>query len=144
VAHREEEGGYLRPEDLLLVRGIGPSTLEKIRSHLDFSAGIPLELRPRAPAGAREADKAKTPLPLTDPRAGGGDGGSRPLGVVNVNSASSAQLQTLPGIGPALAERILRSRSREGPFRVPEDLLRVPGIGPAILARIRDRISTGG
>ncbi len=56
---------------------------------------------------------------------------------LNVNTANAEGLQTLPGIGPALAERIVAEREARGPFRTPEDLLRVPGIGPKRWERIR-------
>ena len=56
---------------------------------------------------------------------------------LNVNTANAEGLQTLPGIGPALAERIVADREARGPFRTPEDLLRVPGIGPKRWERIR-------
>lgn len=56
---------------------------------------------------------------------------------LNVNTANAERLQTLPGIGPALAERIVADREAHGPFRTPEDLLRVPGIGPKRWERIR-------
>lgn len=59
---------------------------------------------------------------------------------VNVNIAPERDLEELPGIGPALAHRIVEYRQRHGPFHRPEDLLQVEGIGPKLLARIRDRI----
>lgn len=55
---------------------------------------------------------------------------------VRINSASAGELQQLPGIGPALAQRIVEIRSR-GRFTSTEDLLRVPGIGKAKLAKLR-------
>ena len=55
---------------------------------------------------------------------------------VRINSASAGELQQLPGIGPALAQRIVDTRSR-GRFTSAEDLLRVPGIGKAKLAKLR-------
>lgn len=58
-------------------------------------------------------------------------------GLVNLNTASVAELERLPGIGPALAGRIVADRERNGPFQRIEDLARVPGIGPAIVARVR-------
>jgi competence ComEA-like helix-hairpin-helix protein len=58
-------------------------------------------------------------------------------GPLNVNTADVATLQALPGIGPALAERIVADREARGLFRTPEDLLRVPGIGPKRWERIR-------
>jgi competence protein ComEA len=63
--------------------------------------------------------------------------------LLDLNRAGIEELQELPGIGPALAERILESRSRDGRFRVPEDLLRVRGIGPATLDRLRPLIRVG-
>lgn len=56
---------------------------------------------------------------------------------LNINAASAEALQSLPGIGPALAARIVADREARGPFRTPEDLLRVPGIGPKRWEQIR-------
>ncbi len=142
VAHRTAEGGYRRPEDLLDVRGIGPATLEKIRPHLDFSRGVPLELARRGPrpGDGHGADGVRR---LTGSPGGKGATAAPGPERIDLNRAGSRELQTLPGIGPALAERILASRAREGPFREPDDLLRVPGIGPVTLARLRGRIRVG-
>lgn len=57
-------------------------------------------------------------------------------GKVNVNRASEKELESLPGIGPTLASRIVEHRKKHGPFRGPEDLLKVKGIGPAKLKEI--------
>lgn len=57
-------------------------------------------------------------------------------GKIAVNDATSEQLQQLPGIGPALADRIVLSR-QDAEFQKLEDLLRVPGIGERTLARLR-------
>jgi len=62
---------------------------------------------------------------------------------VNVNTADAQELESLPGIGPALAERILAHREAHGAFDSPEDLLQVPGIGAGILEKIRAAITTG-
>ena len=61
---------------------------------------------------------------------------------IDVNRASAVQLQTLPGIGPALASRIVAYRSRR-PFRRVEDLQQVSGIGPKTLTALRPRVSVG-
>ena len=61
-------------------------------------------------------------------------------GTLDPNRASLEQLQTLPGIGPAMARRIAEERST-APFREAEDLLRVKGIGPAKLDKIRSHIT---
>jgi competence ComEA-like helix-hairpin-helix protein len=59
--------------------------------------------------------------------------------LVHINSAGIAELQTLPGIGPVYAERIITAR-REMPFTGLEDLLRVKGIGPKRLEGLKDLI----
>ena len=60
---------------------------------------------------------------------------------VNLNSATIDDLQALPGVGPALAERILASRHAEGPFCTSDDLTRVTGIGPKTLEKLRPYLS---
>lgn len=77
---------------------------------------------------------------------GTGTGGTRdsggPAGKVNVNTADASTLETLPGIGPALAKRIIAYRSEHGPFATVDDLTDVHGIGPAILEGLRQEATT--
>jgi predicted flap endonuclease-1-like 5' DNA nuclease len=61
-------------------------------------------------------------------------------GTLDPNAATLAQLKTLPGIGPALAERIALERS-QAPFHDADDLLRVKGIGPAKLEKLRPHLT---
>lgn len=61
-------------------------------------------------------------------------------GLVNINTASSAELQTLSGIGPSMAQSIIDDRSKNGPFASVDDLMRVSGIGEKKLAKIKDCI----
>ncbi|EEH66912.1 comEA protein [Actinomyces urogenitalis DSM 15434] len=65
--------------------------------------------------------------------------GAQAGGLINLNTADAAALEDLPGIGPALAERIVSHRESHGPFATVEDLLDVPGIGQAKLEALRDR-----
>jgi competence protein ComEA len=58
--------------------------------------------------------------------------------VINVNTADETELTRLPGVGPALARRIVEARQQR-PFQSLEDLLEVKGIGPATLSRFRGR-----
>ena len=61
-------------------------------------------------------------------------------GIVHINTATAAELETLPGIGPTLAQRIIDFREQTGPFSTMEDLDLVPGIGPALLAQLEGLI----
>ena len=64
--------------------------------------------------------------------------------IVNINTATAAQLETLPGIGPVLAERIVAYRDEHGSFRAVEELTKVKGIGTAKVEAILDLITVGG
>lgn len=72
-------------------------------------------------------------------KAGSGKKNNNQMPRVRINSASASELQQLPGIGPALAQRIVETRS-SGRFTSTEDLLRVPGIGKAKMAKLRDYV----
>ncbi len=73
---------------------------------------------------------------------GGGVGSAAggPDAVVDLNTADQATLETLPGIGPALAGRIIAWREEHGGFSSVDDLLDVSGIGQARLDDLRDRV----
>jgi competence protein ComEA len=62
-------------------------------------------------------------------------------GLVRINQASASELESLPGVGPVLAARIVAYRDSVGPFEEAEDLLDVSGIGEAKLASLRDFIA---
>ncbi|GAB7386604.1 hypothetical protein BSNK01_04390 [Bacillaceae bacterium] len=62
-------------------------------------------------------------------------------GLIDINTATSEQLQQLPGIGPAKAEAIIAYREEHGPFRSVEELTKVSGIGEKTLEKIRSRIT---
>ena len=59
---------------------------------------------------------------------------------VNINSATAEQLQTLPGIGPALAKTIIEHRTKSGKFSKIEELLNVKGVGEKKFQKIKDRL----
>jgi len=62
-------------------------------------------------------------------------------GAVNLNSASSSQLDSLPGIGPAYAGRIIEYREANGGFKSIEEIQNVKGIGPKTFEKLRDLIT---
>lgn len=92
----------------------GESASGEVRSPVQSSAGITQQV-----SGG-------------SPDAGGGS-----AGVVNLNSATLEQLDTLPGIGPSLAQQIISYRETHGPFTSVDQLNEVPGIGPARLEQLR-------
>lgn len=61
--------------------------------------------------------------------------------LVNINTATATQLETLTGVGPSLAKSIITYRSQKGPFAKVDDLLNVPGIGPSKLAAMRSQVT---
>jgi competence protein ComEA len=78
------------------------------------------------------------------PAAGGVPGGVAPgsaSGLININSASATELESLSGIGEVLAATIIEYRDQNGPFASVEDLMDVSGIGPATLDEIRDQVT---
>lgn len=74
---------------------------------------------------------------------GGGGGAAMAGGKVNLNTCGIAELDALPGVGPATAEKIVRDREENGPFKRPEDLMRVPGIGAKRFEALKDLVTTG-
>jgi len=62
-------------------------------------------------------------------------------GVININRASAAELEALPGVGPAIAGRIIAYRTQNGPFRSLSDLDAVKGIGVKKLEDLKDHVS---
>jgi competence protein ComEA len=133
VAARERDGAFASPDDLLRVPGIGGGTLGRMRPHLALRDGPP---RPTGRRGTSDAPVAASGAPgrTRDPR-------TPPL---DLNRAVAADLERLPGVGPALAGRILKERARLGSFASVEDLLRVRGIGPATLEKLRPLVRVGG
>jgi len=116
VARREERGPYRTLADLDSVSGIGPALLAAAAPHLTL---------PPAPASAPPSPRA--PAPGREPHR---------TGTLDLNAASAEELVALPGIGPALAARIVTSRAEHGRFRSPEELTRVSGIGKKSLERL--------
>lgn len=96
-----------------------------------LTAGVVVALAGWFIVGGGLAGGIVTPLPPVR---------STPLFTVDVNAAPARELAQLPGLGPALAARIVEHRSAHGPFRAPEALLDVPGIGDTTLATIRPHL----
>lgn len=87
-----------------------------------------------------ELDAGEAP-PADQAQSGGPVGGEEQAELINLNTADAATLEELPGIGPALAERIVDHRDSHGEFGAVEELAAVSGIGPAILADVEDLVT---
>jgi len=91
----------------------------------------------------RQGESDPPPV-ISGGESGGGSGGGETEGAqVNINTATAAELETLPRIGPATAQRILEYRETNGPFATIEDIQNVPGIGPATFEGFQDLITVG-
>ena len=86
-----------------------------------------------ASQGGTQPQPARTLIP-----AGSAQKGSTP---VNINTATAEELQTLPRIGPAMAQRIIAWREAHGGFRSVDELDAVPGIGPSMLENLRPLVT---
>lgn len=134
VEWRASHGPFRTLADLDSVPGVGPAMLREAAPHLALKPAPAASnaRRPFQPA-APVADWERSPeRPSSAERATGG--------VVDVNAATADELAALPGIGPALARRIVRWRAEHGRFRSVDALADVPGIGPATVERLRPRV----
>jgi competence protein ComEA len=93
------------------------------------------------PARTPEPVDAPAPMQAGSPASPPPASAAAPL---DLNAASEAELDGLPGIGPVLASRIVAHRGAQGPFHGVEDLLAVPGIGPRLFARLRPLVTVRG
>lgn len=94
-----------------------------------------------APRAGLAADSARVVPPAPEPAASNDRPASELSAALDLNRATAAELDELPGIGPVLAARIVEHRSRHGRFRRVDELLAVPGIGPKLLERLRPRVA---
>jgi competence protein ComEA len=135
VDYRDRNGDFRTVDELRKVTGIGPKTLERIRHHLFIATEesfvseeepeMPMERARPAPTKLTASKKASE---LKEP--------------IDVNRATQAELQKLPGIGPKLSQRILDERAKKL-FKSADDLRRVPGIGPKTLEKLRPYVTVG-
>ncbi len=117
VSARESGAVFRVAEDLPEVPGIGLRTVDRLRPLLDLEEPLIPRIRQN---GAVRPDASP----------------------IDVNRASAAELETLPGVGPVLADRIVDER-RRGRFASLEDLTRVAGVGPATIDRLRGKAEVG-
>jgi competence protein ComEA len=131
--YRAQHGDFGSIDDLRKVPGIGPKTLERLRSSLfvgPIAQTKATQTPERPPAAGRgvttSSGKSKKETALS--------------AAIEVNQADAATLQKLPGIGPKLSQRIVDERTLRGPFKAVNELRRVPGIGPKTLEKLRPHV----
>ncbi len=124
---RHQNGSFKTVDQLEDVPGIGPATLAQVRDLVTIGGGTAASEPAPAPAPAPAPVSAPTPSP-TPPAVASGR--------VNINTASAAELENLPGIGPSKATAIVDDRTANGAFGSCQDLGRVAGIGPATIANL--------
>ncbi len=160
LEERERGGAYDSPADLRAVPGLGAALLARLESHLAFGPGPGLSRR--LPAPVPDTDVATNPTDHTAPPSSGNGRRRTRRGAddapvahplpqprppspgerLDLNRASAAQLEALPGIGPALAARIVAKRDSLNGFRSVDELVQVRGIGPVLLARLKPYLRT--
>lgn len=127
-----------QPFDRWGAEGMGLGRTDRRLLALILAAGAVMLLRFALSCGVRAP---LDPLPRTVPAAAVPADRTE---LVDVNAAGLEELMSLPGIGEVRARAILDDRAENGPYRYPEDLIRVRGIGEGILEDILDQITTGG
>jgi len=125
INYRFFYGPFQTPHDIVNVRGIGEAKYAAIANMITTYGG--------------GSSYYHSPTPPTDPYAGGGTSGK-----LNINIATQAELETLPGIGPAKARAIIDYRTRYGKFQRKEDVKLVSGIADATFAKIEPYIVAKG
>ena len=120
VAYRTENGAFGSVDALQAVPGIGPKTVESLRTEAEVGDGVTVV------QGATNSGS-----------------GAPSANAVNINTASTAQLDTMPGIGPSKAAAIVADRDAKGPFSSCDELSRVTGVGAKTVGNLRSMCKTG-
>lgn len=89
------------------------------------------------------AEKALEPMKAGAEKAATKAAAGAMAGPVNINTASAEELATLPGIGPKIAEDIVKYRKDNGNFKTTKDITNVKGVGDKKYEAIKDKISVG-
>lgn len=118
------------------VNAAGGPTSDADLDHINLA----LELRDQQQVYVPRQGETNPPLPVSGGESGGG---GQEGTLVNINTALAAELETLPRIGPTLAQRIVDYREANGPFETTEEIQNVPGIGPATFEGLMDMITVG-
>jgi competence protein ComEA len=119
----------------------------RVADAVDAAGGLLPEADPAAvnlAAVVSDGQQIAVGVPGAQPGPAGPVAAPAPSGKVDLNTATPADLDALPGIGPVLAQRIVDHRTHQGPFRSVDELDDVPGIGPAIFGQLVDLVVVTG
>jgi competence protein ComEA len=141
--YRQEHGPFRTVNDLANVRSVGPATLERLRPWVCVPGGEADATPPVVLERRLSKQRAETPAAASSGRGKPSKKAAALTGPVDVNRASAAELQKLPGIGPTTAQHIIEERQK-GRFKSVDDLRRVRGIGPKKLEALRPYVTVGG
>lgn len=130
---------YSRPSAELRIKNL-ESRLSELESKMQETSNNS-QTNSNSPAGAQAANAQTTTEQGTVAGTATSTKSTVPVGKVNINTASVAQLDTLPGIGPAYAQRIIDYRIAHGAFKTIDELDNVKGIGKATIDKFRDMIT---
>jgi competence protein ComEA len=131
VDYRTAHGPFQHLDALGEIPGIGPQNLTNLKPYLGLGGPAAITAGPSPPGISRESREGQLP---------GGKSGLQPQTPgrrIDPNLASPKDLETLPGIGPVLAQRIIDYRRAHGPYKKIADLQKVCGIGPKKLEKLR-------
>lgn len=127
VEDRRQNGPFQSVAELERVRGIGSRNIQRMTPYITVSDTTSVTLVGGGVPGGSEA----TPPEI----------GQATVGLINLNTATAEELDTLPRIGPVLAARIIEYRRAYGPFTSVEEVTLVEDIGPSTLAGFADRVT---
>ncbi len=144
-------GGVVRPGVYELPEG------SRVQDAVDAAGGMLANADPNSiNLAARLEDGQQVVVPGGGTSSTGSSQGTAPFTViptigsplsnselVNINTATVGELDSLPGIGPTTAQNIVNYRQQHGPFSQIEDIMNVPGVGPATFDSIKDLITAG-